>query len=184
MSTTQQRKNYIEPSEFYNEMMACLKEDKISDRLSIMFQKLAEKYANHPKFVRYAHLREDLVSTAVLSCVKSFPKFRPYKDQDWDGETVRDYHYTYCNNPFAFFTTCIHNDFLHLLRNEYKQRNIVNKIRLEEGLEADYGYVDMIKDKEEAERMNSDDLNNDNSTTEDYYSKDDEPETTAGGIQW
>jgi hypothetical protein len=60
----------------------------------------------------------------------------------------------------------------------------VNKIRLEEGLEADYGYVDMIKDKEEAERMNSDDLNDDNSTTEDYYSKDDEPETTAGGIQW
>lgn len=115
-----------------------------------MFQKLSEKYVNHRNFVRYYSLREDLIATGVLACVKSFPKFRPMRgDDEWNGEEV-EYHYTTCNNPFAFFTTCIHNDFVHLLKKEYNQSNIINEVKLAEGLEADYGYEEMIRNREEA----------------------------------
>ena len=175
------KKNYIEPSEFFDEMMKCLVAGQISDKLSIMFMKLSEKYANHQNFVRYYHIREDLISTAILSCVKSFPKFRPYKDMEWDGKTIRPYHYTTCNNPFAFFTKCIHNDFLQLLRGEYRQRNVVNKMKLSEGLEADYGYVDMIKDKEEEARQE----NCEDQPEEPTRDEDGNVVTVgAGGIQW
>lgn len=152
--------NYIEPNDFFRETVQCLKKDEISNELGRMFQLLAERFVNHPKFVRYHHIRDDLISCAVMACIKGFPKFRPYRNSierdengeiltstpvEWNGEVV-DYDYKTCNNPFAFFTTCSHNEILQFLKSEYNQRNINNKMKLEFGLDADEGYLDMIRE--------------------------------------
>lgn len=163
-------KNYLDPAEFYQETVACLRKDEISVKLCGMFQRLCEKYVNHPKFVRYHHIREDLISVGLMACVIGFPKFRPYRndlvrDEEgniltstkkvWDGEHV-EYDYRYCYNPFAFFTTCINNELLQFLKREYTYKNVMNKMRLENGLEADAGYTDMLREKDRQDRIDAD----------------------------
>lgn len=159
--------NYLEPADFFRETIKCLKKDEMSEELGAMFYMLCEKYANHPRFVRYHHIRDDLISFALLACIKGFPKFRPYRNdlvrdeegniiqstkREWDGEII-EYDYRTCNNPFAFFTTCATNEILQFLKSEYNYKNIINKMRLENGMEADAGYTDMMKEREMAEKL-------------------------------
>mgnify|MGYP001175443469 FL=1 len=157
------KKNYIQPAEFFHEMLVCLKKDEISDDLSRMFIMLAERYANHQHYVRFVHIRDDIISECIFACVKGFPKFRPYrniilerdedgvitktKPVDWNGEIVA-YDYKVHNNPHAYVTTCMNHMLRQFLKTEYNQRNICNKMKLDLGLEADQGYVDMINDQE------------------------------------
>ena len=151
-------------------MLICLKEDEISENLGKMFMLLAERYANHPNYVRFFHIREDIISECIFACVKGFTKFRPYrsiilardeqgnitdkKQVEWNGELV-EYDYKTCNNPHAYFTTCMKHVLFSYLKDEYNERNIVNKKKLELGLDADPAYMDMISEKERKERMES-----------------------------
>lgn len=155
-------KNYIEPHDFFRETVISLQKDEPTDKLAVMFMKLCDKYANHPNFVRYHHIRDDLISAGILACLKGLPKFRPYRNMlirdelggiisstkvEWNGEML-EYDYKTCNNPFAFFTKCAHNEILQTLKAEYNYKNVLNKVRLENGLEADAGYNEMMKDRE------------------------------------
>lgn len=202
--TTKKTKLYLKPAIFFDETLSSLRDDKMSNKLGIMFQLLSTKYNNSHMFVRYSHVREDMIATGVLACVKGFDKFEPYNklglaiknglleqsDEDpsvfsysdsgetitfhfqdikqhkqpitkmlqefeksndlegWDGE-ILEYDHKICNNPFAFFTTCIHNSLLLFLKKEYQERNIFNKIKIQEGLEADFGYLEMVRKKDE-----------------------------------
>lgn len=164
-------KYYLTPQDFYAETLKSMKAGKVSDELAKMFFMLCEKHANHPSFVRYHHIRDDLVSASILGCVKGFNNFRPYKNDivrdeneeivsstkvEWDGEIV-EYDYRTCNNPFAYFTSCAYNEILQFLKQEYKQRNVVNKAKLESGLDADEGYLDMMREKELAAKVSEQD---------------------------
>lgn len=153
-------KKYIEPSEFFEECLKSLKKGRASEELGRMFLKLCEKYANHPAFVRYHHIRDELISAGTIGCVKAFPSFKPMRNtlirdtetdeilesikNEWDGEIV-PYDYKIHNNPFAFFTTCIQRELLQYLKKYYNERNVVNAVRLTHGLPADAGYIDMLK---------------------------------------
>jgi hypothetical protein len=160
------KKNYIEPSDFFRATLESINHGEVSEELAKMFMALSDKYVNHPKFVRYFHLREDLIATGIMACCRAYDKFRPDRNLltrddegeiieseavEWDGKIV-DYDHTQHYNPFAFFTSVVHNAIIQVLKKEYAQRNIVNAIRLEEGLDADYGYVEMIRETEEREK--------------------------------
>lgn len=67
-----------------------------------------------------------------------------------------NYNYKICNSPFAFFTTCIMNDLFRFMKMEYDHSNAVNATRLRYGLEADYGYTEMVKDQESEEKEPND----------------------------
>lgn len=71
-------RNYTEPKDFFNEMLKCLNNNEISDELTRIFMLLAEKFCNHSQWVRYRHIREDLISEGVLSCIRAYDKFSPY----------------------------------------------------------------------------------------------------------
>lgn len=145
------KKNYISSREFFNCIMDARIKGYITNELAGMFMLLSERNANHRKFVRYHHIRQDLISVSNLACVKGFPKFRPYKDKErlWDGVSPIEYDHEVCSNIFSFFTTCIHNALKQHLKDEYNQSNINNKMRLQMGMAASDGYCDMIKEKEE-----------------------------------
>lgn len=218
-------KLYLKPTNFFNETLDSLRNDQMSNKLGIMFQLLSTKYNNSHMFVRYSHVREDMIATGVLACVKGFDKFEPYnklglaiknglleqseedpsifsykdngetvtfhfqdikqhkqpitlmlqefeKNNDlegWDGEDL-DYDHKICNNPFAFFTTCVHNSLLLFLKKEYQARNIFNKIKIQEGLEADFGYLEMVRKKNEEDLVAN--------------PRDDEDNTHLDLIQW
>ena len=147
-----QKKNYIDTNTMFDEWVKSSKNGKISNELGLMFYKLAEKNANHRYFVRYTHIRDELISEGVLGCIRGFPKFRPFRNDEenskiiWDGESDIIYHHTLCNSPFSYYTRIIHNAFKQFLKqHEYKQRNISNSLRELSDLPTDEGYNDMVR---------------------------------------
>jgi hypothetical protein len=160
------KKNYLEPSDAFDELLICLQDGNMSEKLGGMIIKISEKYVNHPMFNRYVHLRQDLIANGIMACVRSYTAFRPDKNiitRDDDGEILTStavvwngnlvaYDYNIHNSPFTFFTTCIRNANLQLLKKEYKQKNIINGLLVESGEEADFGYTEMMKQQEENER--------------------------------
>lgn len=176
--TTPKRKNFIEPSVMFDELLTCLQNDQMSEELGRMVILFSTNLAKHRNFIRYGHMKDDIIQTAVLGCVKSWFKFRPMRNLilerdeegkvsksekvEWDGKIAR-YDYNIHNSPFAFFTTCARNEILQYLKTyHYKQKNIMNEMLVEIGEEADYGYTEMMKAKEEAEQ----DIYNENSDDE------------------
>lgn len=150
---TDKSKYYLSNEDFFTEVIKSRIDKKISPRLVEMFTMLSQRTINHRNFVRYEHLREDFTSIGILACVYSFEKFRPYKCKErsinWEKHMKPiGYNYLECNNCFAFFTTCIMNALIQYLKDEYKEINIINSMRSDEGLGASYGYDDMIRKKE------------------------------------
>ena len=160
-------KNYIEPEVFFEEMLNCLKAEDMSRELGEMFMIVSERFVNHPKWVRYTHIRDDLISTGIVACCRAYMKFRPNRnildrDEDdviikttpvlWDGEMVK-YDYVQHYNPHAFFSTVIDNALLQFIKKEYNQINTINELKLSAGLDSDYGYDEMVKAREVKERL-------------------------------
>jgi hypothetical protein len=166
------KKNYLEPAMVFAELLKSIKQGRMSEALGSMVIVISTRYANHQMFVRYVHMREEIISNGVLACCKSYMAFRPDKNKVlsrdengfvlesepvyWDGEIV-EYDYNIHNNPFTFFTTCIKNSNLQLLKKYYKQKNIVNALLVQNGENADYGYEDMMKARQKM-LLNADDI--------------------------
>lgn len=166
--SNEKEKHYLSSGEFFTAIIESRIDGKISDKLARMFILLSERNANHQNFVGYHHLREEFIHIGQLACVIGFKHFRPFKDaersKEWEeNKESIEYNYQYCSNSFAFFTTCIRNAIIQYLKTEYNQSNIKNKQRIQFGLDPSFGYSDMIKEQEEAEReeRNSDDNNHD-----------------------
>lgn len=147
-------KIYLSQRDLFEEIIKCRIENRMSDKLGQMFMTLSKKYANHRNFVRYYHLHADMAAIGAAACCKGFYKFRPHKDKNivWDEQTPIVYDHNIHNNAFAFFTTIIRHDFIAFLKKEYDQSNITNEMRLNNGLDASFGYTEMIAEKEKREQ--------------------------------
>lgn len=162
--TDKKSEHYLSSGEFFTAIIESKISGEISTKLGQMMILLSERNANHRNFVRYHHLRDDIIAIGQLACLKGFENFRPFKDlersQEWalDMQPI-DYNYEYCSNSFAFFTTCIRNAIIQFLKQEYNFSNIKNKKRVELGLDASFGYIDMIKDQEDAAKAEQDKIN-------------------------
>jgi hypothetical protein len=181
--TKKKSKNFIEPSEMFTELLQCLKNDQMSEELGKMVILFSKNLVKHRNFIRYGHMKDDLINTSILGCTKSWHKFRPMRNKvlkrdeegkvleservEWDGKIV-DYDYTIHNSPFNFFTTCARNEILQFIKSyHYKQKNIMNELLIEVGEEADYGYTEMMKAKEEKEREDVYNENDDDESVDD-----------------
>ncbi len=139
---------YLPPADFFRELLSCkINGNKVSPKLAKMFMLLAEKTTQHRSWCRYTHIKEDMISEAVLVCVtKGFNKFKPFPDSvEWDGKTMVEYNYLTCYNPHAWFTKCIFNQLKAFMKSEYGVANVRNKIRLESGMETTYGYDSVLE---------------------------------------
>jgi len=147
-------KIYLSQRELFDEIIKCRIEGRISNRLGEMFMTLAKKYANHRDFARYYHIKADLAAIGAAACCKGFYKFRPYKDKEiiWDEKISIEYNHNINNNAFAFFTTIVRHDYIAFLKKEYKQSNIMNEMRLKNGLDASYGYTEMVSGRDKKAR--------------------------------
>lgn len=74
------------------------------------FIKLAQNYSNKHRFRNYSYV-EDMEAAAIEICMKKVMVF--------DAEKY--------SNPFAYFTTCVHNAFLDVMARERKQQEVRRK---------------------------------------------------------
>jgi hypothetical protein len=118
-------KDYLSNKEMLAEIIACQERREISPKLSKMFILLATKYSTKANFSGYTY-RDEMVATGILASVSAFPKFNPAKS----------------DNPFAYFTKCIHRAFLQILNKEKNHQNIRDKMLVQTGQEPSFTYLD------------------------------------------
>lgn len=111
----------------------------VTDKLISMIRLIAEKYSTKHNFVSYS-FREDMVSTAVENLCKNALKFNHEK----------------FNNPFAFYTTAIHNSFLQYMNEEKKHRNLRDALLIDAGANPSFNFLEGEKDDGDFEIRESD----------------------------
>lgn len=98
--------------------------------LAKMLTVLTQKYAKSPQFSRYSY-REDMEAFALMMLVKTWFKFDENRS----------------DNPFAFYTQCIKNSFVHFLKQEKKQRNIRDEMLINSGLNPSHTFMIEAEEK-------------------------------------
>lgn len=145
---------YLRAKPFFEEVVQCILDDEPSETLAITFRKLAEKNFSHHRFNNYDFLKEDMVSSATLVCLERFRTFTALRDKSWTRDYMPEYHHLTCFSAFSYFTSFVINDFKKFLKEYYNHKNKVNKIKIENGLEPDHGYLDAMEQKQKREQEN------------------------------
>jgi hypothetical protein len=99
-------KNYIDNREFLNELKKLKDDPELTEKLHLMFFDLATNYAHIKSFRNYSYIK-DMVVEGYINCVIVANKF--------DTEKY--------SNPFAYFTTVVHRNFLNFIAKEKKQQS-------------------------------------------------------------
>ena len=114
---------YVTNKALLAEFKVSREKGEMTNELARMVMLICERYARRGSYASYTY-NEDLQSFALMNLVKSWKSFNPEKSQ----------------NPFAYFTSCIHNSFLQYLNHERKHRNIRDALLVENGLDPSYTY--------------------------------------------
>lgn len=125
--------NYIDKKELMAQILVSKQVGdgkRMNDELAKMLTKMAQEFAKSPQFFGYT-FREDMQAFAVMSLVGTWYKFDENRS----------------NNPFAFYTQCIKNSFLHFLKQEKKQRNIRDEILVTSGMNPSHTYMIEAEEK-------------------------------------
>jgi hypothetical protein len=158
--------NYVSPADMFEELLISINNGKMTERLGGMVILVSTRFATHPMFGGYKHIREELIHNGILACCKSFKSFRPNRNliisRDpvtnevtesqpvlWDGIVVK-YDHNLHYSPFNFFSTVIKNSNIQYLKKYYQHKNLINELLIEQQMLPDWGYTDMIKDRQKA----------------------------------
>lgn len=121
-------KYYLTNSQLLPEVIRSKDAGKISNELARMLMMLANRYASRPIFSNYT-FRDDMIAEALADLCKNALKFKPERS----------------DNPFAFYTSCIHNSFLGYLNMEKKHRRIRDQLLVEIGENPSYNFQEEYK---------------------------------------
>jgi hypothetical protein len=113
---------------------------KVTNKLILMIQMIAERYSRKGNFIGYS-FREDMVSAATENLCKNALKFDNIKYK----------------NPFAYYTTAIHNSFLQHMADEKKHRNIRDALLIDAGSNPSFNFMQGEKEEHHFEVKESDD---------------------------
>jgi hypothetical protein len=138
--STSTKGHYVRNADLLPAVIEAKELGKITNKLILMIQKIAERYSRKSNFIGYS-FREDMVSAAVENLCKNALKFDHVK----------------YNNPFAFYTTAIHNSFLQYMADEKKHRNIRDALLVEAGANPSFNFGEDEKDELHFEIKESDD---------------------------
>ena len=112
------KKNYINNKDMYNALCdylnkysECIEQQKetprIPDYIGQAFYLLSERIGRKQNFSRYSYL-DEMKGDGIENCIMQIRSFNPQKS----------------NNPFAYFSTIIHNAFIRRIKREKQQQYI------------------------------------------------------------
>lgn len=118
-------KGYLSNKEMFAELLICQKLNRVSDKLGRMYVILATRYASKPNFSGYSY-KSEMIGTGILACVNALNKFDPTKSE----------------NPFAYYTSVIHNSFIQILNKEKRQQQIRDQLLVDANYNPSLAYQD------------------------------------------
>ena len=113
---TTSKGHYITNATLLPEVIRAKELGRVTNELAEMLMMIAIRYSFKSNFGGYS-FREDMVSSALVNLCANALKFKPEMS----------------NNPFAYYTTSIHNSFLQYMSDERKHRDIRDKLIVEAG---------------------------------------------------
>jgi len=117
--------HYITNATLLPEVVRAKKLNRVTPELAEMLMMITQRYSFKASFAGYS-FREDMVSFALINLCANALKF--------DTEKY--------SNPFAYYTTAIHNSFLQYLADEKKHRDIRDELILEAGSMPSNSYLE------------------------------------------
>ncbi len=121
------KRNYINNADLLIELELSHKQNKMTEKLGDMLILLCKRYNQIPRFAKYTYT-DDMQGFALMTICRVWKSFDATKSQ----------------NPFAYFTQCIHHAYFQFNNQERKQRDIKDEIRINNGLNASYNYADRV----------------------------------------
>lgn len=132
--STSTKGHYVTNAVLLPAVLEAKRQGKVTEELIKMIWMIAERYSRKHNFVGYSY-REDMVSSAVVNFVhnNNALKFNPEKQA--------------VPNPFAYYTTGIHNAFLQYMANEKNNRNVKDALLVAAGANPSFNYGQNEKDE-------------------------------------
>lgn len=125
--TVKKKKNYINNADLLKELEISHKQDRLTEELGKMLLLLCQRYVQIPRFAKYTYT-DDMRGFALMTLCKVWRGFDSTKSQ----------------NPFAYFTQCIHNAYFQFNNQERRQRDIKDELRISAGQNPSFNYSDRI----------------------------------------
>lgn len=118
---------YVDKAEMLAELIKYDNNGIITEKLGLMFKKIATKFANARNFSSYTY-KDDMIASALERMITQIGKFNVHHPSA---------------NPFGYFSLTAYNQFLAVLKKEKRQREIKQNYRqkiwdemsMEEGLD-------------------------------------------------
>jgi len=114
---------YVTNKQLLPEIKKSKQQGQMTSELAEMLMLMTRRYAAKSNFSQYSY-KEELEGDALVHLVRVWDQF--------DEERG--------SNPFAFYTQCIKNSFNQTLNKEKKQRDIRDRILVEEGQMPSFAY--------------------------------------------
>lgn len=121
------KKNYINNADLLIELEKSHKQNKMTEELGRMLLLLCQRYIQIPRFAKYTYT-DDMQGFALMTICRVWKSFDASKSQ----------------NPFAYFTQCIHHAYFQYNNQERKQRDIKDEIRIHSGQNPSFNYAERV----------------------------------------
>lgn len=117
------RVNYVSNKDMLNEIKLSHEQGQPTTRLCQMFHLIALGLSQRPNFSGYSYL-DEMIANGLEVCVRRWKSFNPEKS----------------DNPFSYFTTCINNAFIVIIKREKKHQRLRDEILIANGMNASNDY--------------------------------------------
>ena len=139
--STTTKGHYVTNATLLAEVLRAKALNRVTNELAEMLLLMAQRYSRKSNFVGYS-FRDDMISAALVNLCNNALKFNPEKS----------------SNPFAFYTTAIHNSFLQYMADEKKHRNIRDALLVDAGSNPSFNFMEGERDESQLELPESDEI--------------------------
>ena len=123
--STTTKGHYVTNAQLLPAVLEAKQLGRVTDKLAKMLLLIAERYSRKSWFSGYSY-REDMVALAMVNLCANALKFDPAKS----------------SNPFAYYTTAIHNTFQQYKTVEKNHRNIRDSLLVDAGANPSFNYME------------------------------------------
>jgi DNA-directed RNA polymerase specialized sigma subunit len=126
------RKIFLTNRELKTEVIECKKTGVMSNKLGAMFLKMVNKYGTKNNFCNYSYL-DEMKGRAIVGLCKNWQSFDTDK----------------YDNAFAYYTQCIHNEFIQELHQNKKHARLRDILLTESGMLGSFTFQNSYNEERE-----------------------------------
>jgi DNA-directed RNA polymerase specialized sigma subunit len=150
--------HYVRNKDLLPEIIRCREKGEVSNELARMLLLIVKNYSRKSNWASYT-FRDDMEGHALVHLSNAALKFNPERS----------------NNPFAYYTQVAKNAFIQIIKQERKQQNAKDSVRVNIGDLPSWGYQEAYKAEIESQRKSREDMEEAQSEYDGFSSEKESP---------